>query len=64
MPAPEPGKPAANEGLPADPISELTAMASQLHELYGAYLQAGFTDAQALYLVSQVASGGRGTPPA
>jgi hypothetical protein len=38
---------------PADPITELLSMAAQLHELYLAYVQAGFTEAQAIYLIGQ-----------
>lgn len=64
MPAPEPEKArTGSEDLPADPISELAGAASQIHEVYQAYLSAGFTDTQALYLVGQVATGGKGTPP-
>jgi hypothetical protein len=36
---------------PQDPITQLAAAAVQLHELYEAYLSAGFTEAQALELV-------------
>jgi hypothetical protein len=36
---------------PTDPITELAAGAAQLHEVYLAYLEAGFTDTQAFELV-------------
>ncbi|MBZ6207560.1 hypothetical protein KVH31_13730 [Streptomyces olivaceus] len=36
---------------PQDPITQLAAAAVQLHELYGAYIAAGFTDVQAFELV-------------
>lgn len=36
---------------PNDPITDLAAGAAQLHELYLAYLHAGFTEAQSLELV-------------
>ncbi|CAM5625861.1 hypothetical protein STENM36S_08714 [Streptomyces tendae] len=36
---------------PQDPITQLAAVAVQLHELYEAYLAAGFTEAQAFELV-------------
>ncbi|WP_416476915.1 hypothetical protein [Streptomyces sp. LKA04] len=36
---------------PQDPITQLVAVAVQLHELYEAYLSAGFTEAQAFELV-------------
>lgn len=38
---------------PADPISELLSMTAQLHELYLSYIQGGFTESQALYLIGQ-----------
>lgn len=36
---------------PQDPITELAAMAVQNHELYTAYVNAGFTEAQAMQLL-------------
>lgn len=39
---------------PNDPITDLAAMAVQLHELYESYLAAGFTEHQALYLVGRM----------
>ncbi len=46
---------------PDDPITQLAAAAAHLHELYCAYVQAGFSEQQALYLVGQiVASAARG----
>lgn len=43
---------------PDDPIPQLAAAAVQLHELYTAYLGAGFTENQALYLVGQILAAG------
>ncbi|MCW2915520.1 MAG: hypothetical protein JWN52_3588 [Actinomycetia bacterium] len=39
--------------LPNDPVSALAEGAAQLHELYLAFISAGFTESQALYLVGQ-----------
>lgn len=39
---------------PPDPVSVLAGIAAQLHELYQAYVAAGFSEGQALYLVGQV----------
>ena len=39
---------------PLDPLDPLTALAegaAQMHEMFLAYVQAGFTEQQALYLV-------------
>lgn len=51
---------APDEGMPNDPISELAAAASQLHELFISYVNAGFNERQALYLVGQVLRGASG----
>ena len=40
--------------MPVDPISELAAAAARLHELYLAFLNAGFSDVQAFELVKAV----------
>lgn len=45
---------------PADPITELAAAAVQLHELYEAFMEAGFTDRQALELVMTAMQGSAG----
>lgn len=46
---------------PEDPITQLAAAAVSLHELFIAYVGAGFTEPQALYLVGQtIASANRG----
>jgi hypothetical protein len=37
-----------------DPITELAALAAQHHELYEAWLGAGFTDRQAIELLKVV----------
>lgn len=42
---------------PEDPITQLAAAAVSLHELYAAYVGAGFTENQALYLVGQIIGG-------
>jgi len=39
---------------PEDPITLLAQGAAQCHELYMAYVGAGFTESQALYLVGQL----------
>lgn len=39
---------------PADPITELAAMAVQLHEAYTAYIEAGFAEAQAFELTKAI----------
>ncbi|MCQ1575364.1 hypothetical protein [Streptomyces parvus] len=48
---------------PTDPITALAAAAVQLHEMHQAYVEAGFTEQQALELVKAVivASIGGGT---
>lgn len=38
---------------PEDPITQLAQAAVGLHELFTAYIGAGFTENQALYLVGQ-----------
>lgn len=37
-----------------DPLSSLMAAATATHELFRTYIEAGFTEAQALYLVGQM----------
>lgn len=39
---------------PEDPITQLAEGAASAHELYLAYVAAGFTEGQALYLVAQL----------
>ena len=39
---------------PEDPITNLAQAAAQMHELFLAYVNAGFTEAQALYLIGQI----------
>lgn len=39
---------------PSDPITELAAAAAQLHEVYLAYIEAGFTEPQAFDLVKTI----------
>lgn len=40
--------------LPTDPITDLAAGAFAQHELYLAWVAAGFTESQAMYLVGQI----------
>jgi len=47
-------------GDPEDPITELAAAAAQLHELYTAYIDAGFTEPQAFDLIKTVMLGSVG----
>ena len=45
----------ADQGsLPADPVTALAEGAAQIHELFQAYLDAGFAADQALYLTGIV----------
>lgn len=39
---------------PEDPITQLAEGAASAHELFTAYVAAGFTENQALYLVGQL----------
>jgi hypothetical protein len=45
--------------LPPEPMSELAAGAAQMHELFTAYIAAGFTESQALYLLGKLISASR-----
>lgn len=42
------------DGMPTDPVSQLAEAATQMHEMFVSYVNAGFTDQQALYLVGQM----------
>jgi hypothetical protein len=42
------------DGMPTDPVSLLAAAATQTHEMFVSYMNAGFTEPQALYLVGQM----------
>jgi hypothetical protein len=42
---------------PVDPLTELAKAAAQLHELFRAYVDAGFSEQQALYLVGKIMLG-------
>ncbi|MER6738224.1 hypothetical protein [Streptomyces puniciscabiei] len=42
------------------PLTELAAAAAQQHELYSSYVQAGFTEAQAMQLLIVTAGVGGG----
>lgn len=46
------------DDMPENPFSQLAQAAMQMHELFTSYLQAGFSERQALYLVACVACGG------
>jgi len=39
---------------PADPITELMEGAGQMHEAFTTFVESGFTEKQALYLVGQM----------
>lgn len=39
---------------PEDPITQLAVAAASAHEMFTSYVAAGFTEAQALYLVGQI----------
>ncbi|MEV7013287.1 hypothetical protein [Streptosporangium sp. NPDC051022] len=39
---------------PEDPITQLAQGAVQLHEVFVAYVEAGFTEQQALFLIGQM----------
>ena len=49
---------------PADPFTAIAMAAASMHEMYVSLLTAGFTEPQAIYLVGQALTGGKGTPPA
>lgn len=40
-----------------DPLTALGAAAQQLHEVFLSYVEAGFTESQALYLIAQILRG-------
>jgi len=43
----------------ADPLTALQAGAASIHELYKAWVEAGFTRDEALYLIAQMLTHGR-----
>lgn len=43
---------------PQDPITDLAAGAAQLHEAYRSYVDAGFTETQALQIVIGILTAG------
>lgn len=43
-----------DDGLPETPLTHLDQNATSLHEMYGAYLDAGFTEARAFDLVTTI----------
>lgn len=52
----------ANPQQPDDPLTVLMEGAAQTHELFRAYVDAGFTEQQALYLVGQMMRAAMGGP--
>lgn len=52
--SPEPDQ----QGMPPDPVSMLAAGAAQLHELFAAYVTAGFLRHEALYLTGMIITAG------
>lgn len=46
------------DDMPQDPMTELAASAHQLHELFVAYVNSGFTEQQAMRLVCAILQGG------
>ena len=48
------------ESTPLDPLTELVKGAVQIHEMFTAYVEAGFTRAEALQLVLWVMTAGIG----
>lgn len=60
---PDPDRGGSNDGGPKDPLTSMLESAIQLHEVYVAYTEAGFTNEQAVYLVGVIiAAGIRGAP--
>ena len=45
---------------PVDPLTELAQAAAQLHEAFCSYVDAGFTEQQALYLIGKIMTAGIG----
>lgn len=50
----------SEEPMPPSPLTALAEGAAQLHELYTAYVAAGFTPAQAMQLVCAMVGGAAG----
>lgn len=48
------------DSAPESPLTELAAAAAQLHELFVSYVNAGFTENQALRIVIGVITGANG----
>lgn len=47
--------------MPADPFTGLMAAAIELHGMYSGFVDAGFTDAQAMQLVIAIIAANQGT---
>lgn len=45
---------------PESPLTELAAAAAQLHELYAAYVDAGFTEEYALRIIDMITADATG----
>jgi hypothetical protein len=43
----------SNRPGPPDPVTELAAMAANMHELFTEYVRAGFNRQEALYLIGE-----------
>lgn len=48
------------DSLPADPVTELAAGAAQLHEAYESFIEAGFSESQAMQMVCAILTSGQG----
>jgi hypothetical protein len=48
------------DSMPADPVTDLAASAAQLHEAYEAFIEAGFTESQAMQMVCALLTDGSG----
>lgn len=53
-----------NEPIPNNPFGEIAQLATTVHEVYVSYVEAGFTEQQALYLVACHVTGGPKEPRA
>lgn len=48
------------DNMPVDPVTDLAASAAQLHEAYEAFIEAGFTEQQAMQMVCSILTNGTG----
>jgi hypothetical protein len=49
-----------SEDMPHDPLTNLAAAAAQLHEAYEAFIDAGFTESQAMQMVCAIVAASQG----